>query len=167
MRWISPQFYQIQPKSRKSLKNEKYMKIMTFHEYSWKSMIFWIPRPSTKPLYSLLKIKVWAAWTPQNIKNMQKSQISLKSPKFHHFPQNYWKPCKMMQKNSFWRILAVPWPPHAENLNIPMGLLRFLTLPGRPETLQKAKKWQKSKNHQNSSLIIKFHEISPNFMKFR
>ena len=45
---------------------------------------------------------------------------------------------------SFWRILVVPWPPHAENLNIPIGLLRFLTLPGRPETLQKAKKKEKT-----------------------
>ena len=68
---------------------------------------------------------------------------------------------------SFWRILVVPWPPHAENLNIPIGLLRFLTLPGRPETLQKAKKMKKRNNHEISARIMKLHEVSPNFMKFR
>ena len=45
---------------------------------------------------------------------------------------------------SFWRILVVSWPPHAENLDIPIGLLRFLSLPGRPETLQNAKKCEKT-----------------------
>ena len=61
----------------------------------------------------------------------------------------------------------VPWPPHAENLNIPIGLLRFLRLPGRPETLQNAKKYKKRKNNEISAEIMKFHENSPNFMKFR
>ena len=63
-----------------------------------------------------------------------------KITKFSPFSAKLLKKLQNDAKISFWRILVVPWPPHAENLNIPIGLLRFLTLPGRPETLQKAKK---------------------------
>jgi len=43
-------------------------------------------------------------------------------------------------RNSFWRILVVPWPPYAGNLVIPIGIMRFLSLPGGPEKLPNMKK---------------------------
>ena len=67
------------------------MKIQEFnenHEIPLISLISWIPQPFTKPLYSLLKIKVWAAATPKNLKIMKIPLFHLKPPKFHHFPQN-------------------------------------------------------------------------------
>ena len=60
----------------------KFMKFHEIHEIPWNSVISWIPRPFTKPLYSLLKIKVWAAWTPQNLKIQKKRLISWNAPKF-------------------------------------------------------------------------------------
>ena len=56
----------------------------------------------------------------------------------------------------------VPWPPHAENLVIPIGILRFLSSPGGLETLQN------TGNGKIPSKMRKFrknHEISKNFMK--
>ena len=44
------------------------------------------------------------------------------------------------EKITFWRILVVPWPPHAENLNIPIGISRFLSLPGSHGLHQNSKK---------------------------
>ena len=63
-------------------------------------------------------------------------------------------------QNSFWRILVVPWPPHAENLVIPIGILRFLSLPGGLETLQNTKNGEISPNMKNSAQIMKFLKIS-------
>ena len=68
--------------------------------------------------------------------------------KFHYFHQNHQistifaKSLEILQndaKFSFWRILVVPWPPHAENLVIPIGILSFLSSPGGLETLQNTK----------------------------
>ena len=122
IRWISCKFYEIHWKSRNSM---KMLKFYGKHEVSWNSLISWIPRPFTKPLYSLLKIKVWAAWTPQNIKNIQNSINSSKSQNFHYFPQKSLENLQNDAKISFWRILVVPCPPHPETLNIPIGLSRF------------------------------------------
>ena len=40
------------------------------------------------------------------------------------------------------RILRGPWPARAGNLNIPIGILRFLSLPGPHGSLQNRKKLQ-------------------------
>ena len=40
------------------------------------------------------------------------------------------------------RILRGPWPARAGNLNIPIGILRFLSLPGPLGSLQNIKKLQ-------------------------
>ena len=60
------------------------------------------------------------------------SEISPFSAKFMKFHQNH-------AKITFWRILVGPWPPHAENLVIPIGILRFSSSPGGLETLQNTK----------------------------
>ena len=55
------------------------------------------------------------------------------------------------------------WPPHAENLDIPIGTLRFLSLLGPPGSLQNVQKAEKRIKHENSAKspeIMKFHEIS-------
>ena len=58
--------------SMKFIENEEtqwkcwnFMKIIKFHEIPWFSGF---RVPSRNPLFSLLKIKVWAAWTVKNIK---------------------------------------------------------------------------------------------------
>ena len=38
-------------------------------------------------------------------------------------------------KISFWKIPVVAWPPHADNLVIPIGILMFLSLQGGREKL--------------------------------
>ena len=60
-----------------------------------------------------------------------------------------------------------PWPPHADNLVIPIGILRFSSSPGGLETLQNTKNgkispeiWKFRKNHEISGNFMKFHEIS-------
>ena len=142
------------------------MKIMKIHEFH---KFCWFCDPPRNPMNSLLKIKVWAAWTSKILKTI-KINIFAKFTKNQYFPNNSWKICKMMQKNTFWRILVVPWPPHAENLNIPIGILMFSTIPGGLQTLQKRKiikispKLRKfRKNHENSANFMKFHEISGNY----
>ena len=75
---------------------------------------------------------------------------------FRRFPGNSAK----TGQNSFWRILVVPWPPHAENLDIPIGILRFLSLPGGPETLPNTKNEEIHPEHEKSAKIMTFHEIS-------
>ena len=61
----------------------------------------------------------------------------------------------------------VPWPPHAGNLVIPIGILMFLSSPGGLETLQNTKNgeisleiWKVRRNHGISANSMKFHEIS-------
>ena len=70
-------------------------------------------------------------------------------------------------KITFWRILVGPWPPHAENLVIPIGILRFSSSPGGLETLQNTKNgeislkmWKFCKNYEISGNFMKFHEMS-------
>ena len=88
------------------------------------------------------------------------SEILSFSAKFMKFHQNH-------AKITFWRILVGPWPPHAENLVIPIGILRFSSSPGGLETLQNTKNgkispeiWKMRKNHEISPNFVKFHEIS-------
>ena len=76
---------------------------------------------------------------PPKLENPYKSinftkitEISSFSAEFLNSRQNY-------AKITFWRILVGPRPPHAENLIIPIGILRFLSSPGGLETLQKPK----------------------------
>ena len=150
---------------------------MEFHEnwgFSWKSyffwnsLIFWIPQPFTKPLYSLLKIKVWASSTPKNLKNHEIPSFSPKSPKFHHFPQNSWNFRKNTQKqfleDSGGSLAAPCWKPWYSYRNI-----EVFKPPGRTRNAPKHKKWRKSPQNmkvaQKSWKFMKFHEMSWNSMK--
>ena len=92
---------------------------------------------------------------PQKHKKHAKIDNFSKITQFSLFSAKLLENLQNDAKSSFWRILVVPWPPHAENLNIPIGLLRFLTLPGRPEMLQKAKK--NVKIMKLPQKIMKFH----------
>ena len=49
----------------------------------------------------LAQIQGLSGLDPQKPKKPQKPLFSLNSPKFHHFPQNSWKICKMMPKSRF------------------------------------------------------------------
>ena len=97
---------------------------------------------------------------PQKPKNTTQSIIFLKFTKISRFPAQFLENLQNDAKITFWRILVVPWPPHAENLDIPIGILRFLGVPGRPETLQNAKKQEKQLKHEIFAETMKFHEIS-------
>ena len=88
---------------------------------------------------------------PQKPKNTIKIINSLKFTKISRFSAEFLENLQNDAKITFWRILVVPWPPHAENLVIPIGLLRFLSSPGGLQTLQ---------NPQNG-------EISPKMCNFR
>ena len=74
-----------------------------------------------------------------------------------------------MSDNRFWGDLEAPWPPHAENLNIPIGILRFWSLPQPPWPLPNGSKLEKShwilKIVKSSWNFMKFHETSWKFMK--
>ena len=159
IRWSSCKFYEIHWKSGNSMKMEE---TLENHEISWNSLIFWIPRPFTKPLYSLLKIKVWAAWTPKNLKTRQKVLFSLNLPKFHHFRRIPGKCAKWCQnhflEDSGGSLAATCWKPCYSYRNI-----EVFKLPGRTRNAPKHKKWW------NFPKIWNFrtnHGISANFMKF-
>ena len=55
---------------------------------------------------------------------------------------NFMKFCEIQPQNWVLRILRGPWPARAGNLNIPIGILRFLSLPGPLGSLQNRKKLQ-------------------------
>ena len=97
---------------------------------------------------------------PQKPEKSAKTIISLKITEISPFSAKCLENLQNDAKITFWRILVVPWPPHAENLDIPIGILRFLSLPGRPETLQNAKKEKKREKHGISAQIMKSHKIS-------
>ena len=119
------------------------MKMIGFHEnhgISWNSLIFWIPRPFTKPFVFLAQNQGLSGLDPPKPKNTIKTMIFIKITNIPQFSAEFLKILQKHAKNSFWRILVVPWRPHAENLVIPIGILMFLSLPGGPETLQNTKK---------------------------
>ena len=76
---------------------------------------------------------------PQKPKNTIKIIIFLKFTKISRFSAEFLENLQNDAKITFWRNLVVPWPPHAENLVIPIGLLRFLSSPGGLQTLQNPK----------------------------
>ena len=93
----------------------------------------------------------------QKPKNTINIIIFLKFTKISRFSAEFLENLQNDAKITFWRILVVPWPPHAENLVIPIGILRFLSLPGAPETLQNTKMEKLSPKHHNFAKIIQFH----------
>ena len=101
----------------------------------------------------LAQIQGLSGLDPQKPKKPSETNISLKVSKIPPFPAEFLGNLQNDAKITFWRILGVPWPPHAENLDIPIGLLRFLSLPGRPETLQNAK-------NEKSAKIMEFPQKS-------
>ena len=82
---------------------------------------------------------------------LQRAHSSPGTPK-SDFSWKYWILTKMMgnlmkfgeiwPQNWVLRILRGPWPARAGNLNIPIGILRFLSLPGPHGSLQNRKKLQ-------------------------
>ena len=138
------------------------------HEISWNSLIFWIPRPFTKPYEFLAQIHHLSGLDPQKPKNTIDFIIFLKFTQISPFAAEILENLQNDAKITFWSILVVPWPPHAENLYIPIGILRFLSSPGGLETLQNTEngeispKLRKSANHENSESFMKFHEILRN-----
>ena len=61
-----------------------------------------------------------------------------------HFPG-------ILMQNQILEVLRDPWPARAGNLNIPIGILRFLSLPGPLRSLQNGE------NHKTSIEITFFH----------
>ena len=81
-----------------------------------------------------------SGFDPQKPKNHKNFIIFLKFTEILQFSAEFLKILQKQLQNSFWRILVVPWPPHAENLVIPIGILRFLSSSGRLQTLQSPQK---------------------------
>ena len=104
---------------------------------------------------------------PQKTENTIKIIVFLKFTKPSRFSAELLENLQNDAKITFWRILVVPWPPHAENLVIPIGLLRFLSSPGGLQTLQNPQNGEISPKCENSAKIMKILEISLNFMKFQ
>ena len=80
----------------------------------------------------------------------------LKFTKISGFSAEFLENLQNNARITFWRILVVPWPPHAENLVIPIGIFGFLGLPGGPETLQNTKMVKSTQNMK----ILQNHEIA-------
>ena len=91
---------------------------------------------------------------------LQRAHSSPGTPK-SDFSLKYWFRTKILwifmefgeiqpQNGILW-ILRGPWPARAGNLNIPIGILRFLSLPGSHELLQN------SKNRKICTQIAHFH----------
>ena len=76
---------------------------------------------------------------PRKPKKTQKTDIFPTFTKIPPFSAEFLENLENDAKITFWRILVVPWPPHAENIDIPIGILRFLSSPGGLETLQNPK----------------------------
>ena len=62
---------------------------------------------------------------PQKPKKTTKTIVFLKFTEIPQFSADFMEKLQNDAKIMFWRILVVPWPPHAENLSIPIGILRF------------------------------------------
>ena len=58
---------------------------------------------------------------------------------------------EILMQNEILEVLRGPWPARAGNLNIPIGILRFLSLPGPLRSLQNGE------NHKISIEITFFH----------
>ena len=152
------------------------MKIKKFNgdcEISWKwwKFIKSIDFPDSATLHEtfvfLAQNQGLSGCNPQKPKDHEFPNIFVKFTRISQFPAKFLEILQKQLQNSFWRILVVPWPPHAGNLVIPIGILRFSGLPGGPETLQNAKSggnplktWKFCKNHEISWNFMKFHEIS-------
>ena len=108
----------------------------------------------------LAQIQGLSGLDPQKPKKTTETIIFLKFSKISQFPAEFLENLQNDAKITFWRILVVPWPPHAENLVIPIGILRFLSSPGGLETLQNTKNGVISPKYENSAQIMKFLKIS-------
>ena len=97
---------------------------------------------------------------PQKPKKQQNFIISPKFTKISPFSAEILENLQNDAKIIFWRILVGPWPPQAENLVIPIGILMFLSSTGGLETLHNTKKRQIYPKCENSATIMKFLEIS-------
>ena len=97
---------------------------------------------------------------PQKPKNTIKTIIFLNFTEISPFSAEFLEDLQNYAKITFWRILVVPWPPHAGNLVIPVGILRFLSSPGGLQTLQNPKMVKFPQKCGNSSKIMKVLKIS-------
>ena len=127
------------------------------------SLIFWIPRPFTKPYDFRAQNQGLRGLDLRKPKKPQKLLFSMNSPKFHHFPQNSWKILKMMQnhflEDSGGSLAATCWKHWYSYRNI-----EVFELPGRTRNAPKPKKWwnflQNMKIPHKSWNFCEFHEIS-------
>ena len=87
----------------------------------------------------LAQIQGLSGLDPQKPKNTTKTIIFLEFTKIPPFSAEFLENLQNDAKITFWRILVVHWPPHAENLDVPIGILRFLGLLGPPGSLQNGK----------------------------
>ena len=77
---------------------------------------------------------------------------------------------KFMKFHEIWlqheifMILGGPWPARAGNLDIPIGILRFLSLPGPLRSLQKQRKSQNSRWNRSFPVQNKFLRLSASKM---
>ena len=83
----------------------------------------------------------------------------LKFTKISRFSAEFLENLQNDAKITFWRILVVPWPPHAENIVIPIGILRFLSSPGGLQTLQNPKMVKFPQKCENSAKIMEILQI--------
>ena len=104
---------------------------------------------------------------PQKPKNTIKTNKFLNFTEISPFSAEFLENLQNDAKITFWRILVVPWPPHAENLVIPIGILRFLSSPGGLQTLQNPKNGESSPKYENSAKIMEILKNSLNFRKFQ
>ena len=88
----------------------------------------------------LAQIQGLSGLDPQKPKNTVKFIIFFNFTEISPFSGEFLENLQKDAKITFWRILVVPWPPHAENLDIPIGILRFLSSSGRLQTLQNPQK---------------------------
>ena len=108
----------------------------------------------------LAQIQGLSGLDPQKPKKTTETISFLKFSKISQFPAEFLENLQNDAKITFWTILVVHWPPHAENLVIPIGILRFLSSPGGLETLQNTKSGETSPKYENSAQIMKLLKIS-------
>ena len=97
---------------------------------------------------------------PRKPEKKPKTDIFPKFTKISPFSAEFLENLENNAKITFWRILVVPWPPHAENIDIPIGILRFLSSPGGLETLQNTRNGGISPKYEDSAQVVKFLETS-------
>ncbi len=88
---------------------------------------------------------------PWDHQNLEISRIPLNLVKFHYFNEimlNFGDFSRTLVKNHFLSDLEGSWRPHAEKVDIPIGILTFLRCPGPPRLQKNAEIPKKPKMSQ-------------------